>query len=164
MITPSNSVYNKALESKEVAASILLPLIEFEFAFHGAQKPAITQSESNLCQLNKIFQICNKHGWISSKINKLGNKNEYWFKLSNSGFKEIYEIAGPMADKNKDKWAILLCECANKKTKDRKSKDKICNIVKNNEDISIKEICLKTRLLPYTVSRHVRKLKKEKRL
>ena len=28
--------------------------------------------------------------------------NEFSFKLNNSGFKEIYEIAGPMADKTKD--------------------------------------------------------------
>src|SRR3989338_3518812 len=125
MNTPSKSVYEKALTSKEVAATILLPLIEFEFAFNGAQKPALTQSESNLNQLKVIFQICKTHGWISTAISKLGNKNEYWFKLSNRGFKEIYEISGHMADKEKDKWAKLLCECADKTSKSRNSKEQI---------------------------------------
>ena len=103
-IPSKKSVYEISLKNKKVAAFILLPLIEFEFAFNGSQKPSITQSESNLPQLKTLFRICREHEWLSSKkITKLGNKNEYWFKLSNSGFKEIYEIAGPMTDTNKNK-------------------------------------------------------------
>ena len=161
MNTPSKSVYTRAIDSKEIAATILLPLIEFEFAFNGAQKPAITQSESNLNQLKVLFDICQSHNWTASqKISKLGNKNEYWFKLSNTGFKEIYQIAGPMADKNKDKWALLLCERAGKTERSRTVKDEIIRAVKGTNGLSIYDICLKTRRLPYTVSRHLSDLEK----
>ncbi|HLC76604.1 MAG TPA: helix-turn-helix domain-containing protein [archaeon] len=150
------------MESKEIAATILLPLIEFEFAFNGAQKPAITQAESNFNQLKVIFGICKTHDWVASqRISKLGNKNEYWFKLSNTGFKEIYSIAGPMADKGKDKWALLLCERAGKTEKSRLIKDDVLRMIKNSEGADIYEICLKTRRLPYTVSRHIKNLEKQ---
>ena len=156
-------MYQKSLHSKELAANILLPLIEFEFAFNGAQKPAITQAISNLNQLNVIFQICKKHNWLSTKqITKLGNKDEYWFKITNTGFKEIYEIAGPMADKNKDKWALLLCERAKGIEKSRKPRESILSLLKESKDpLKTTEICLKTRRLPYTATRHLRKLEKE---
>ena len=163
MNTPSKSVYAKALNSKEIAAQFLLPLIEFEFAFHGAQKPAITQATSNLNQLRTLFDICKSHGWLSTKqITKLGKKDEYWFKITNTGFKEIYEIAGPMADKNKDKWAILLCERAKGIEKSREIRKLIFSLLKkSNEPLTTVEICLKVRRLPYTVTRHLRKLEKE---
>lgn len=163
MNTPSKSVYEKALYSKEVAATILLPLIEFEFAFHGAQKPAITQSVSNLNQLKVLFKICKIHNWLSTKhITKLGNKDEYWFKITNTGFKDIYEIAGPMADKKKDKWAILLCERANSVEKNREARNDILSLIKKSKQpMRTVEICLKTRRLPYTATRHLRKLEKE---
>ena len=161
MNTSSTSVYDRAISSREIAATILLPLIEFEFAFNGAQKPAITQSESNLNQLKVLFGICQSHNWTASqKISKLGNKDEYWFKLNNSGFKEIYQIAGPMADKNKDKWALLLCERAGKTEKSRFVKDDILRAIKGSNGLSIYDICLKTRRLPYTVSRHIKNLEK----
>ena len=163
MSTPSNSVYEKAKKSKEIAALILLPLIEFEFAFHGAQKPAITQAASNLSQLKTLFEICKKHNWLSTReITRLGNKDEYWFKISNTAFKELYEIAGPMADKNKDKWARLLCERANGTEKTREAKKSILLLLKDTEkSLTTVEICLKTRRLPYTATRHLRKLEKE---
>jgi len=157
------SVYEKAKKDKKLAAQILLPLIEFEFAFLGSQKPAITQSSKNLEQLKVLFEICKNHGWVSSqKISKLGNKKEYWFKLNNKGFSEIYKLAGPMADKRKDEWAKLLCERAGKaKEKDRKLKEKILKILQGRKRITTLEICLKLRKLPYTVTRHLRKLEKE---
>lgn len=161
MDTPSKSVYQRAIESKEIAATFLLPLIEFEFAFHGAQKPAITQAESNLKQLEKVFAVCQSHYWTASKcISRLGNKNEYWFKLSNTGFKEIYQIAGPMADEQKDKWAQLLCERAGKTEKSRLVKDDILRTIKRSGGVDIYDICLKTRRLPYTVSRHLKDLER----
>ncbi len=163
MKIPSQSVYMKSLSDKILAANILLPLIEFEFAFNGAQKPVLTQSKSNLRQLQIVFEICKNHGWLSeNKISKLGNKEEFCFKLNNSAFKEIYEIAGPMADPKKDQWAKLVCERANSLNKNRKIKQEILTILKNSDkEISTLELCLKLRRLPYTVTRHLRNLEKQ---
>lgn len=161
---PHNSVYVKALKSKRVASFILLPLIEFEFAFHGSEKPVLTQSEPNYPQLEVLFEICKKHGWLSSKkISPLGNKKEFCFKLSNRGFAEIYCLAGPMADSRKDEWAKLLCERAENSEKSRKIKNQIFDFLKKSDrSLSTLEICLETRRLPYTVTRHLRKFEKAK--
>ncbi|RLE59630.1 MAG: hypothetical protein DRJ35_05345 [Thermoprotei archaeon] len=159
---PHNSVYYQAKKDKKLAAQILLPLIEFEFAFLGCQKPAITQTSENLEQLKILFEICEAHGWVSQKITKLGHKNGYWFKLSNRGFREIYQLAGPMADKRKDEWAKLLCERAEKfYEKDRKTKQKILKLLKEQQKLTTIEICLQLRKLPYTITRHLRNLEKE---
>ncbi len=159
---PQNSIYKKALESKEFASYALLPLIEFEFAFHGAQKPVLTQSVSNIRQLEVLFEICKKHEWIASKkIMPLGKKNEYYFKLHNKGFKEIYELAGPMADEIKDKWARLLCERAEKTEKNRMIKGDLLKLLQDSQkEMSTLNICLETRRLPYTVTRHLRTLER----
>ena len=162
-LDPENSIYEKAKKNKKIAAQILLPLIEFEFAFVGCQKPAITQSAENLQQLQVLFEICKTHGWVSQKISKLGNKSGYWFKLSNRGFAEIYRLAGPMADKKKDEWARLLCERAgnNSLSRDRKIKEKLLNLLIKKGRMTTTEICLNLRKLPYTITRHLRQLEKE---
>ena len=160
---PQKSVYEKAKENKEIAASFLLPLIEFEFAFHGSVKPVLTQSELNFRQLEVVFNICKNHGWTSSKkIVQLGNKNEFCFKLSNSGFAEIYSMAGPMADENKDKWAKLLCErSGNLEEKRKLTTTQILEILQKSDRImTTLEICLQARRLPNTVVRHLRKLER----
>jgi len=147
-----------AEEDETLASLILLPLIEFEFAFNGAQKPSITQSEQNKPQLNVLFEICKKHGWTTSNsIKPLGNKQEYWFKLNNTSFKKIYQKAGPMADPKKDKWAKLLCERSEGTEKNRNVKKEIIFLLKSsNNGLTTIDICLKTRRLPYTITRHLR--------
>ena len=159
---PSKSIYEVALKDKKIAAAILLPLIEFEFAFFGSQKPAITQARKNVKQLRVLYQICKQHGWTATKISKLGNKNEFWFKISNKGFKEIYELVGPMADNLKDKWAQLLCKRAESTKKERNIRKKIIKILsKEKNGLLTWELCLKLERLPYTVTRHLRLLQKE---
>ena len=111
-------------------------------------------------QLKTIFEICKAHGWVSQEITKLGKKNEYWFKISNKAFAEIYKLAGPMSDKRKDKWAKLLCERACNTKKDRKIKEKLLMLLAKRK-MSTTELCLEIRRLPYTVTRHLRELQKE---
>ena len=157
---PSISVYRKALTNKRVAAYMLLPLIEFEFAFNGAQKPALAQSESNNIQLRAIYRICRNHGWLaSSRITKLGNRRDSWFKISNTGFREIYELAGPLSDSNKDKWAKLLCERSDAGSdKSRQIRPFIIKALRRDGELTTNDICLRVKRLPYTVTRHLRKL------
>ena len=156
------SVYEKAVHNRRIAAYMLLPLMEFEFAFHGAQKPAITQSEQNLPQLRALHRICRKHGWLSSDISRLGNKNEYWFKVNNKGFQEIYKLAGPLADKTKDKWAVLLAERSEASDKNRNIKNDLLKALRTGHELTTRELCLEVRRLPYTVTRHLRKLERQK--
>jgi len=56
-------VYENAFKNKELAAQILLPLIEFEFGFLGNDSPCLLQSPVNREQFEKIFEICKK-AWM----------------------------------------------------------------------------------------------------
>lgn len=156
------SVYQKALSSKQVAAYVLLPLIEFEFSFYGSKKPWISQSIKNAKQLEALFRICKAHNWVTGPIRAF-RKNEASFKLNNKGFGEIYELAGPMADDQKDAWARLLSSRAGKfrylEEKTISVKDILRFIRKSAKPVSVKEICLAVQRLPNSVSRHLKNLK-----
>ena len=161
------SIYRLSLTNKKLAAYMLLPLIEFEFCFFGVHKPWIAQCVRNTEQLRALFMICKNHGW-NCGVMKSFRASEVCFKLNNRGFREIYTLAGPMADPKKDEWAKLLCERVEKhryKEKEIIKTDEIWSIVRDNpKGIKTMEICLKVRRLPSSVGRHLQKLKKDGRI
>lgn len=156
------SVYEIAIQNKQIAAMILLPLIEFEFSFFGSKKPILMQGKKNYIQITAIYKICESHRWNSGKLIEFSRG--YVFGLNNNGFKEIYSIAGPMADPEKDKWAKLLIERANKKHEKTVKKEEILVLLKSNPNKiwKTKEICIDLRRLPYSITRQLRKLENEK--
>ena len=164
MISSRNSVYLKAITNKQIAAYILLPLIEFEFSFYGSKKPWISQAEKNANQLEALFAICKAHGWVTGPIKKF-RKTELSFKLSNKGFSEIYKLAGPMADKGKDSWARLLVERAGKlrylESDTLSSKDVLAYIRRRKTPLSIRDVCIALKRLPNSIGRHLRILKEK---
>ncbi len=155
------SVYKIAIKDKRIASLILLPLIEFEFSFFGSKKPILMQGKKNYIQLMAIYEICKSHGWNSGKVIEFDRG--YVFGLNNNGFKEIYSIAGPMADPEKDKWANLLLERANRKHERTIKKKEIMLLLKTDPGKvwKTKEICINLRRLPYSITRQLRKLEKE---
>ena len=108
------SIYQEAFENKEIAAKILIPLIEFEFGFKGLDSPELIQSLGNLRQLERVFQICKNHGWVTSEEIRRKGKNPY-FRISKKGFYEIYQIAGPFEDEEQNEWTKLLLERSGKR-------------------------------------------------
>ncbi len=162
MNTSRNSVYQKAKESKLIAAYVLLPLIEFEFSFYGSNKPWISQSVKNTAQLNVLYKICKAHDWVTGPIKKF-RENELSFKLSNKGFSEIYKLAGPLADKNKNVWAKLLVERTGKlRYKEEKiisADDVLRHLKSRRRPVSIREICIALQRLPNSIERHLKNLR-----
>ena len=73
------SVYKEALKDKEIAAKILLPLIEFEFSLIGDEHPSLIQSTENMEQFTEIFRICKAHKWLTTK--QITRKGKYLFLL-----------------------------------------------------------------------------------
>ena len=155
------SVYNLALKDKRIAAMILLPLIEFEFSFFGSKKPILMQGKKNYVQLMAVYKICKRHRWNSGKVTEFSRG--FTFGLSNSGFKEIYAIAGPMADSDKDKWATLLFERAERGHEKTIRKEKILELLETDRKKvwKTKEICINLRRLPYSITRQLRRLEKD---
>ena len=78
-IHPQNSVYYKALRDKKIAGLMLLPLIEFEFAFNGSQKPAITQSDLNKPQLQVLLT------YAANTSGQLREEYQNWEARTNIG-------------------------------------------------------------------------------
>ena len=101
------SVYDLAMEDKQTASQILLPLIEFEFGFLGDDSPALIQSPNNKDQFMTIFNICKKHNWLRTDSYKRRGPNLF-FRISRGGFIEIYKNAGPFSNERKKEWARVL--------------------------------------------------------
>ncbi len=156
------SSYIKALSNKETAAEILLPLIEFEFSFIGEDSPSLVQAYSNKPQLEAIFNFCKRYKWTTSNSLFKKGKNLY-FRISKSGFKEIYELAGPFISKQRNEWSKLVIERLGKKGGYMKGKaktqEKVLNLLKRNKEwISVTDICLDLRLLLNVVRTATREL------
>lgn len=160
-------VYEDCLRDKELAAKVLLPLIEFEFGLIGDDKPTLVQSKGNIQQIITIFKICREHGWTTSRKLLFKGGNPY-FRINVHGFREIYNIAGPFTDPKKDQWAQLLLERAGKvggyKGREQPTERKVLEILKRNPERkwTIEELCLELRLLPGTVRSALRNLEKSR--
>lgn len=154
-------VYEHAKENKKLAASILIPLIEFEFSFIAEDSPVLIQSVKNRKQLEAVFSICKSHGWSTKLIKKGDNVG---FRLHRKAFEEIYEIAGEFADPIKNDWAKLILERRGKKggyMADKIStKQKLIEkfAYKKEKWWSVGELCLDLRLMPSTIRESLRDL------
>jgi len=158
------AVYTEALKDKKLAANILLPLIEFEFVFIGDDSPSLVQTFRNKDQLQAIFEVCKQYGWTTTdKIMK--KRDDLYFRLNRQSFEEIYKIAGPFADKERNEWAHLLLERLGKiggyRKKERKTEEKVLELFKKTKKpITVGKMCLELRLLPTCVREAVRNLYK----
>jgi hypothetical protein len=157
------SVYDLAMNNKQIASQILVPLIEFEFGFLGDDSPALIQSPNNKDQLIAIFNICKKHNWLRSDSYKRRGPNLF-FRISRKGFIEIYSNAGPFCNKKKREWADLLVERFGKiggyKVNKTNTEDRVMKMLKEADDwVTLQEICLKLRVLPGTVRMGIKQLK-----
>jgi transcription initiation factor IIE alpha subunit len=159
-----NGIYEKATKNKKMAFDILLPLIEFEFGFLGDDSPAMIQSPRNEEQFMRIFEICKKHGLLTSDSYAKKGENLF-FRISKKGFKEIYESSGPFACNNKRKWAELILEryglIGGYQKNKMKTKERLSRIMKDGEWVTLKQLCLSCRLLPGTVREGLKALKEE---
>ena len=160
-------IYDELFENKNLAARVLIPLIEFEFGFQGLDSPELVQSTAHRKQLSKIFEICKQHKWTTSSTIRNKGANLY-FRISKHGFEEIYKIAGPFADDQKNSWTELIFERSGKKGGYNKNKikteEKVSELLNENKWFSVGEICLKLRLLPSVVREALRLLNKNGKL
>ena len=155
-------VYQKCLKNKELAANVLLSLIEFEFSLVSDDTPTLLQSHVNKEQLIAVFRICKSHKWTKFKKLKLKGEN-FYFRLTIDGLKEIYEIAGPFVSKKRNMWTKLITERAGKKggyMKEMPSTEKrIIDLLQTNHDWwTVEGVCLNLRLTPSTIRKSFRKI------
>ncbi len=158
-----DSVYKLATRKKKLAAMVLLPLIEFEFSIFSEESPILTQTKKNEKQFKSVYQVCKSQGWASKMSTKGAN---LVFRLNRDALEEIYSIAGPFADPKKNEWSELLFERRGKKggfmADSKSTEEKIEQFLrKKNNWISMRELCIKLRLMPSTLRESIRVLEKK---
>ena len=158
-------VYDLAMNDKQTASQILLPLIEFEFGFLGDDSPALIQSPNNKDQFMAIFEICKNHGWLRTDSYKRRGPNLF-FRISRKGFIEIYKNAGPFSSYRKKEWANLLVERFGKiggyQVNKTRTEDRVMKFLKEIDDwVTLQEICLRLRVLPGTVRMGIKQLREK---
>ena len=114
-----------------------------------------------------IFRICKKHNLLTS--NKIQRKGKnYFLRISKSGFCELYKSSGPFSCAGKREWADLIIErkgiIGGYQVGKEKTTERILTALKDKDSMSIKDICIKCRLLPSTVREGIRKLLNENKI
>ncbi len=154
-------VYEEALQDKALAARVVLPLIEFEFCFLGDEQPKLLQCKQNFEQLQALYAICNAHRWATQNGIRRVRNNFYVFSISREGFSDIFKLAGPFSNKEKNVWANLLLERFGKRGSSKlrkKTADKILAFMKTKKHYSARQISLGLRLLPSGIKTALRGL------
>jgi DNA-binding transcriptional ArsR family regulator len=159
------SVYSEALIDKNLAAKILLPLIEFEFCFMGDDSPTLVQAQSNAEQLKAVFEICKAHGWTDNE-KPLTKRSNLYFRLTKKGLMEIHDKAGRFASESKNAWTTLILERAGKiggyRVGTEKTQTRVERLLKQERNWwTVEQLCLDLRLTPSTVREAIRLLNKQ---
>ena len=156
------SYIERAILSKQLAADILLPLIEYEACFLGSEAVKLVQAERNREQIGQLYRVVSAHGWTTRTGLHQYRKGLWTFSLSKAGFGEIYSLSGPMSDKRKDDWAKLLVERTGQVGGWRKDKpstrSRVSAMLQGTPGATVEEICLKLRLQPGVVNEALREL------
>jgi len=110
----STFLHDKLLKNKFLAAGAFI--VSFDLEFRGCQtgRLDLTMSDKYKDFLEYMLKIANKYGWATQ--NNLSNVSinhsiirgikaspQYCFRIKTQKLKEIYKLAGPLLNKDKDK-------------------------------------------------------------
>lgn len=102
---PMNSLYDRCFKDEQLSADLMLIISELEMGGIMERTPYLQMKSREF--VNFIFDVCKKWNWTNKdKIKKrdiVGYKPVYGFYLNSGSIAEIYKLAGPCADINKDK-------------------------------------------------------------
>ena len=154
LINKNKVLFEVFFTNKILAAGAFL--ISFDLEFRGIQqgRPSLAMSEIFKDFLEFMLKVANKWGWTKNKnlspINMNYSKRlginaspQFEFRLSISGLKDIYEIAGPLAIKSKDKCVSFHVERSKNYInrgggffREGKTKEKIFEFIKINKNVT----------------------------
>lgn len=152
-------MYGLDFREKRVAAQIFLVTLEGEGDYTG-----------ELCTTSKeateaMLKLARRGGWTNRKSLKRFSRKESWntlfsFRLNKAGLTEIYELADPLLDKQKDAKLRHMIYGTGEKYKAKKpgeTKRAILNLMQKDPERrwSTIEIAMEFGLHPRTVQRHL---------
>ena len=139
---PNYSLYTECLKNKKLAADLMLIISELEMGGIMQRQPYLAMNSYEFVIF--IHKVCKKWGWTNhqnlSKREIKDYKPIYQFSLNSKSIRNIYELAGPCADPNKDqefKYALNLRKPGSHK-KIGETKRHIIKLISNGFDTSRK--------------------------
>ena len=139
---PTTSLYYECFKDKQLSADLILIISELEMGGIMQRAPYLQMTSKDFVKF--ILEVCKKWRWTNhteikkSKTNVPNWKPKYSFFLSSKGTKEIYTLAGPCADieKNKEFENVLSLRKPGSHRKINETKEKILKLVENNINTS----------------------------
>ena len=165
-----------------LAAGAFVVSMDLECRGVQAGRISLCMSDKYKDFLNVLLKVAKKWGWTNNKSlakvdveysRKLGIKasDQYEFSLSIAGLKEIYSLAGPLADSFKDNCIKFHCDRSNKYVNlgyglnKNKTKEKILNyLLKSNKSLSTTDLMFVAGVGTDVVRDHLNSLLKEGKL
>lgn len=108
------NLFNSLLKNKKLSAGAFVVSLDLEFRGTHGGRPSLCMSEKYMDFLEFMLRVAKKWKWTNNKklspVNiensiKLGinASPQYEFRININGLKEIYRLAGPLANRHKDK-------------------------------------------------------------
>lgn len=169
------SIYSLLLNNKELSAGAFIISFDFEFRGITTGNPSLCMSETYKDFLEFMLKIANKRGWATldhlSNIDVSYSRNlginatdQYDFRIKKTKIKEIYDLAGPLADGFKEKCIKHHIKRA-LVFKDYRavgvSRNKIYNALKKLKKSTTTELQFYTTVGHDIILRHLHKLEKD---
>jgi len=177
-IDSNKRLYGQMLKNKRLAAGAFIVSMDLECRGIQNGKPSLCMSEKYKDFLEFMLKIAKKWNWTNnselspvkvdySKNLRINASPQYEIRINTKGLKEIYSLAGPLADSFKNK-----CIQFNITRSDRfikygrtlkrgESKQKILSEIKTKKDLTSTNLQFITGIGTDVVLDHLRNLEKE---
>lgn len=177
VINKNKSLFDKMLMNKNLAAGAFVVSMDLEFRGLQGGSPSLCMSETYKDFLLFMLKVAQRWKWTEneklSSVNVENSKKiginaspQFEFRISIWGLKEIYKIAGPLMNPNKDKCIKFHIERSdnyvNKGGGNRKNntKNKIIKYLKKNKNSTTTNIQFVTNTRTDVVLDHLHSLEK----
>ena len=174
-------IFKKLMKNKKLAAGAFIVSMDLEMRGVQTGAPSLCMSEKFKDFLEFMLKVAQKWKWTKNKglsnvdisySKKLGinASPQYEFRLNICGLKEIYALAGPLADSLKDKCiSFHTNRSANYKNKGSQliknnTKQKIFEAVRNNTDMTTTQLQFIAGVRVDVILDHLHKLEKQKKI
>jgi hypothetical protein len=180
-INSQKNELNNLLKDKRLAAGALIVSMDLEFRGIQSGRPSLCMSEKYKDFLEFMLKVVQRWNWTNNeKLSPVSMKNslkrginaspQYEFRININGLKEIYKLAGPLVNSNKEKCINFHVNRSENyvnlgwKNKFNNSKEKILKYLKENPNSSTTKMQFITNTGVDVVLGHLKDLEKQEKI
>lgn len=177
-INKDKNLFNLLFKDKKLAAGAFIVSMDLEFRGIQNGRLSLCMSEKYKDFLEFMLKVAKKWGWTNNKeLSKVSIENskrlginaspQYEFRITIKGLKEIYWLAGPLANSYKDKciqFNILRSENyvnLGGRLRKNRTKEKILKAIRKSQNLTSTKLQFIAHVGTDVVLDHLRKLEKE---